>query len=323
MKKGHRDRLKWYEQKWFLFFYFSIWLLWVLLFLIFQDVSSFIILAIISVYLFVVYKRRKKGLERVQQVLNLNDVNHTRKETSKSDTSETTDEEYNSYSPEPLQSDEENNSYSSEPLHFDGNEITQSWQLERESQTVEINFSYSKVRKLVPDFTVIDFETTGLSPTDNEIIQVAAVKYRGLEKVNEFTKYVNPLVPIPKRITEITGLTDEDVLGCLTIREVLPLLLEFVGNDVLVAHNAPFDMKFLLTKMQENDLEYRKFRVIDTLSLARKNIDFTKNHKLETLKSFLKLSHLSSHEALHDCYVTGELYKYCYQENTLHSTNTN
>jgi DNA polymerase-3 subunit epsilon len=128
-------------------------------------------------------------------------------------------------------------------------------------------------------------------------------------KCRTFTSYI-------ENISNINGITDDDVKGCLKIGEVIPKLLEFVGEDVLVAHNASFDMKFLLAKMHENIIEYRKFKVIDTLSLARKNIDFTKNHKLETMKSFLKLNHLSSHDALHDCYVTAELYKYCFKENT-------
>lgn len=176
------------------------------------------------------------------------------------------------------------------------------------------NYNYTKIRKLVNDFTVLDFETTGLSPENDCIIQVAAVKYRDFKKIDEFVMFVNPLIPIPKFITDINGITEDNVKGSPTIDKVLPQLIEFIGEDAIVAHNASFDMKFLLAKMQANNIEYRKFKSLDTLSLARKYIDFTKNHKLETLKSFLKLNHLSSHEALHDCYVTAELYKYCYEE---------
>jgi len=93
-------------------------------------------------------------------------------------------------------------------------------------------------------------------------------------------------------------------------------------DDVIVAHNASFDMKFLLTNMMFHGIEHKKYRVIDTLSLARKHIDFTKNHKLETMKSFLNLNHLSSHEALHDCYVTSELYKHCYEQNLINKHGT-
>lgn len=185
---------------------------------------------------------------------------------------------------------------------------------EIKSRASNNNYNYTKIRKLVNDFTVLDFETTGLSPENDCIIQVAAVKYRDFKKVDEFVMFVNPLIPIPKRITDINGISEDDVKDSPTIDKILPQLIEFIGEDIIVAHNASFDMKFLLAKMQANNIEYRKFKTIDTLSLARKYIDFTKNHKLETLKSFLKLNHLSSHEALHDCYVTAELYKYCYEE---------
>lgn len=177
------------------------------------------------------------------------------------------------------------------------------------------NYNYTKIRKLVNDFTVLDFETTGLSPENDCIIQVAAVKYRDFKKIDEFVMFVNPLIPIPKFITDINGITEDNVKCSPTIDKVLPQLIEFIGEDAIVAHNASFDMKFLLAKMQANNIEYRKFKSIDTLSLARKYIDFTKNHKLSTMKSFLKLNHLKSHDALHDCYVTAELYKYCYEEN--------
>lgn len=178
----------------------------------------------------------------------------------------------------------------------------------------EVNLDYTKVRKLTTDFVVFDFETTGLSHFNDEIIQVAAVRYINFEEVDKFVTFVKPSEPIPSRITEITGITNDDVKNAPSINTVLPSLIEFVDKDVLVAHNAPFDMKFLLCNIHKENLEYRKFKVIDTLTLARKFIDSTKNHKLPTLKSFLRLNHLNSHEALHDCYVAAELYKYCYEE---------
>ncbi|QQP14669.1 3'-5' exonuclease [Lysinibacillus agricola] len=175
---------------------------------------------------------------------------------------------------------------------------------------------YTKTRKFVVDFTVLDFETTGLDPEESSIIQIAAVKYRNFEKVDEFFTYINPIENIPAKITRITGITNEDVEDAPYIFDKIYELVEFLEGETIVAHNAPFDMKFLLTNINNmKKLSYVKYRVIDTLSLSRKYIDFTKNHKLATLKSFLKLNHLKSHDALHDCYVTAELYKYCYEEN--------
>ncbi|MET4562690.1 DNA polymerase-3 subunit epsilon [Lysinibacillus parviboronicapiens] len=175
--------------------------------------------------------------------------------------------------------------------------------------------NYSKIRKLVSDSVVLDFETTGLDAEENSIIQIAAVRYRNFEKIDEFSTYINPIVEIPPKITRITGITEDDVMNAPYLRDMLPKLIDFIGNDTIVAHNASFDMKFLLTSIYYNKLPYIKFRVIDTLNLSRKYIPDTDNHKLVTLKRFLKLKHLKSHDALHDCYVTAELYKYCYEQN--------
>lgn len=175
---------------------------------------------------------------------------------------------------------------------------------------------YTKTRKFVTDFTVLDFETTGLDAEEDSIIQIAAVKYRNFERVDEFFTYINPIEDIPAKVTRITGITNEDVENAPYIFDKIYELVEFLEGETIVAHNAHFDMKFLLTNINNTKkLSYIKYRVIDTLSLSRKYIDFTKNHKLSTLKSFLKLNHLKSHDALHDCYVTAELYKYCYEEN--------
>jgi len=194
-------------------------------------------------------------------------------------------------------------------------EFNESTYERKNSQTDLEHLKYSRIRKLVTDFTVLDFETTGLDPEENTIIQIAAVKYRNFEKVDEFFTYVNPIEEIPARITRITGISDEDVMDAPYLSDLLPELIDFISDETLVAHNASFDMKFLLTNVHEHKLPYVKYRVIDTLALSRKCIHTTNNHKLVTLKKFLKLNELKSHHALHDCYVTGELYKYCYEQN--------
>lgn len=176
-------------------------------------------------------------------------------------------------------------------------------------------YDYTRVRKLTTDFVVLDFETTGLSPVENNIIQIGAIRYVNFELVEEYNTLVNPKEHISSNITEITGITNKDVAYAPTIEQVLPTLLEFINNDIIVAHNASFDIKFLLENIERLNLTSDKFRVIDTLSLARKHIDETPNHKLPTLKAFLNLDHLESHDALADCKVTCELYKYCYEKN--------
>lgn len=189
------------------------------------------------------------------------------------------------------------------------------WKIESEEpeEKKDIRYQYSQTKKLVPNFVVLDFETTGLSAEKDCIIQVAAVKYQNFKKVNEIVTYVNPGILIPQRITEINGITNKTVKKAPFINEVLPQLIEFIEDDVIVAHNAKFDISFLIRNIEQCSLELKRYKVIDTLQLARMYID-SKNHKLETLKRYLKLEEFNSHEALHDCYVTGELYKYCYEQ---------
>ncbi|MGE7094241.1 3'-5' exonuclease [Lysinibacillus sp. NPDC048646] len=139
--------------------------------------------------------------------------------------------------------------------------------------------NYSKIRKLVTDFVVLDFEITGLDHEENSIIQIAAVKYRDFEKVEESFTYINPSVEIPPKITRITGIAEEDVVNASYLGDLLPKLIDFIGDDTIVAHNASFNMKFLLTNIYYHKLPYIKFRVIDTLALSRKCIHTTNNHK--------------------------------------------
>lgn len=183
----------------------------------------------------------------------------------------------------------------------------------KRKKTKEEHMKYIKARKLEEDYVVFDFETTGLSPHECEIIQIGAVKFKGHERIDQFETYVKPEGEISKRITRITGITDDTVKDAPTIEEVLPSLVEFAGNNVLIAHNASFDMKFLLHNLHEIGEDYKKFRVIDTLRLARKYID-TDNHKLVTLKSHFGLDEHGSHDALEDCLVTAEVYKHCYEQ---------
>lgn len=148
-------------------------------------------------------------------------------------------------------------------------------------------------------YVVLDFETTGFSAMDDEPIQVAAIRYRQFEEVASFVTFIQPTRPIPANITAFTGITNEDVQHAPTTDDVFPQLVAFIGADAIVAHNAVFDLKFLEVNMQKVGLPYTKFRVIDTVVLARRYIP-TPNHKLPTLKSFLNLDHLPSHEAESD-----------------------
>ncbi|MTT31804.1 hypothetical protein GMB86_07245 [Terrilactibacillus sp. BCM23-1] len=170
---------------------------------------------------------------------------------------------------------------------------------------------YKKCKSLPPDFIVIDFETTGLSHKSCEIIQMAAIKYIDGEESERFVTLVQPFGSISSHITRITGISNEDVATAPLIDEVLPAFVQFLEDHVIIAHNASFDMKFLLHNAYHLGLDQLENHVIDTVQLARKHMKDVRNHKLETLKIALGLSNMISHRADTDCMVTAEVYKKC------------
>lgn len=161
------------------------------------------------------------------------------------------------------------------------------------------------------DFIVLDFETTGLSPLLDEIIQIGALLYVNGKPIQTFEKNINPQRDIPDKISRLTGIMQSDVDQAPTISEVLPELLSFIKDYPIVAHHAPFDLNVLNINLQRNHFPPLSNLVIDTLQLARIYAPFTvKNYKLDTLKKEMKLN-LDSHRAINDCYVTGTLYLEC------------
>lgn len=171
-----------------------------------------------------------------------------------------------------------------------------------------INLKYTKARKLTDTFVVIDFETTGLKYNEHEIIQYGIIEYKNGKIINEYSEYFKPNKPVSKRIEQKTGITneflqDKPALGKRHLEELHSL----IKGKTLVAHNAPFDMKFLLNQFYLHDIQHEKFRVIDTLTYSRRLIKETPNHKLQTLKEYFNLDDGSSHNAINDCRATGNL----------------
>ncbi|WP_017380232.1 3'-5' exonuclease [Paenisporosarcina sp. TG-14] len=174
----------------------------------------------------------------------------------------------------------------------------------------------SPLKKYIPsvkkakDYVVLDFETTGLRPGADQIIQVGAVKFRNHEQIGIMNQLVNPLRSISTRITALTGITNTMVKNEPKIDSVINELIEFIGDLPIVAHNASFDMNFLYAL--EEKVEVPTYTVIDTLKLSRKVFNETPNHKLTTLAQYLQLEH-NAHDALGDCLVTAKIYQYCFK----------
>ncbi|PTK26497.1 hypothetical protein BUZ54_03025 [Staphylococcus hominis] len=180
--------------------------------------------------------------------------------------------------------------------------------VEPSRSSTHLDLSYTKARKLTSTFVVLDFETTGLNYKDNEIIQYGVVEFKDGNVINEFTKFFKPSQPVGKTVMRKTGITNEFLEDKPRIsKEYMEELLLLLGGKTIVAHNAPFDMKFLLKNLHDFNIAHEKFRVFDTLTASRRLINETPNHKLETLKEYFNLDDGESHQALNDAKATGQL----------------
>jgi DNA polymerase III subunit epsilon len=157
-------------------------------------------------------------------------------------------------------------------------------------------------------FCVIDLETTGGSPSDCGITEIGAVKLRGGECVGTLQTLVNPGMAVPPEITVLTGITQSMVLPAPRIEAVLPTVLEFIGDSVIVGHNVRFDIGFLNAALDRARRPALANRRVDTVALARRLLrDEVPNCRLGTLAERLRLPHRPSHRALDDALATGDL----------------
>ena len=148
-------------------------------------------------------------------------------------------------------------------------------------------------------FVIFDIETTGLSPSSCGITEIGAVRIKEGEIVEEFNTFVNPEMPIPQRITELTGISDETVKDAPKIKEALKDFFDFAGNNMLVAHNAAFDIGFI--KKYASVCKYKFTNpYLDTLAMSRNINKDLKNHRLDTLVEFYKIEDFQHHRACDD-----------------------
>lgn len=156
------------------------------------------------------------------------------------------------------------------------------------------------------DFVVVDLETTGWSPDSARITEIGAVRFTGGQVTGEFCTLINPGQAIPADIAALTGISDAMVAHAPVIGAVLPDFLAFTGAAVLTAHNAPFDVSFLVAACGNCGLPWPDLAVLDTVTLARQVLGETEvpDCKLSTLASYFQSPTAPSHRALADARAT-------------------
>ena len=156
-------------------------------------------------------------------------------------------------------------------------------------------------------FVVFDLETTGFSAEVDRIIEIGAVKIKNGEIVDNFSKFVNPKIPIPFRIEKLTGINDSMVMEAEPIEKILPEFLEFCGDAVMVAHNAGFDTSFIINNAERLGIKYDP-TIMDMVLLAQFVIPNLHNYKLDTLCKHLAVSLENHHRAVDDAQATAYIY---------------
>ncbi len=168
-----------------------------------------------------------------------------------------------------------------------------------------------RLDQYIEDYVVFDLETTGISPKEDSIIEISAIKVRGHEPAEEFTALINPGTHIPAGATNVNGITDEMVREAPELKEILPDFLSFIEGEVLVGHNIQsFDLLFLyrvagelLQKEVINDY-------VDTLYMARTCLPQLKRYRLTDISSYFQIETEGAHRALNDCIMNQKCYEH-------------
>ena len=167
-----------------------------------------------------------------------------------------------------------------------------------------------QIWRYVPDYVLYDLETTGVSCSLDEVIEISALKVRNGVVVDEFNELVNPGRPIPESASMVNNITDQMVANAPSFGEILPSFVSFIGDDVLVGHNInTFDMKFLyrdcdrfLGKTLTNDY-------VDTLTIAKVVFPDWKHRRLSDLADYFGISAEGAHRALADCKMNQKVFE--------------
>lgn len=165
------------------------------------------------------------------------------------------------------------------------------------------------------DFVVFDLETTGAKAPPCRVTEIGAYRVKNNKIVEEFQTLVNPETAIPLFIAQLTGITDAMVNNAPKFREVAHNFLDFIGDSILVAHNAHFDMRFLNHEIGRIHTDYRVANPsLCTVRLSRKLLPNVENHRLNTLAAHYSVRLVNHHRAAADAHATAHIFVYLLEE---------
>ncbi len=159
---------------------------------------------------------------------------------------------------------------------------------------------------LTDDYVAFDLETTGLYNRRDRIIEIGAVRMRNGEEIDRFQTFVNPGCPIEKRTTDLTGITDDMLIGAPSIEDALKAFLAFVNDSVIVAHNADFDTGFISRACQEQGIPY-ELTSVDTLVIAQNMLTSLNSFSLDVVAKYFNLEDFNHHRAGDDALICGKI----------------
>lgn len=157
-------------------------------------------------------------------------------------------------------------------------------------------------------FIAFDLETTGTVPGVDQIVEIGAVRFINGQPEAIFATLIDPLRMIPPGASAVNGIYDDMVKGKPTIETILPSFAEFCGEDIMVAHNAPFDSQFLISDIKKHETTAPFGVVLDSLPIARKVFPGLPNYKLGTLVQHLKIPTGNFHRAEEDATYLGHMF---------------
>lgn len=157
-------------------------------------------------------------------------------------------------------------------------------------------------------FIAFDLETTGTVPGVDQIVEIGAVRFLDGQPEAIFATLIDPQRPIPPGASAVNGISDDMVKGKPLIDSILPAFAEFCGDDIMVAHNAPFDSQFLIADIKKHETPAPKGVILDSLPIARKVFPGLPNYKLGTLVQHLKIPTSNFHRAEEDATYLGHMF---------------